>query len=98
MPVLELDPRWTAVALERDPKRACADCGQFDLGYAVHPTVWFKAIHTVPRVHTRKRLCINCLQNRIGRPLTLDDFIPHANEWILFGYALAKEDLINMRS
>jgi len=54
-----------------DPKWACLDCGINTYGeyYVVHPSVWPIAVNG-------GKLCVTCLEQRIGRPLTPADFLP----------------------
>jgi hypothetical protein len=73
---------WAGRAMEfiTAPYGACVDCG-FDtfVGgeyYAVHDAVWKAACEAAPRLHDGGGLlCIGCLERRLGRELTRDDFI-----------------------
>jgi hypothetical protein len=66
---------------------ACADCGVGTIGlgewYMVHDALWHRAWmgrlkpwHEVPG---QQILCIGCLENRLGRTLSPDDFIANPN-------------------
>ena len=93
MAEMVVDKKWTENIIKMGVKgRLCVDCGEFDIGYAVKTPVWVSAIRAEPQVSSRKRICINCLQKRIGRKLVIDDFHPTANEQILFGYTLRQEE------
>jgi len=53
----------------------CVDCGM-DTGkkgeyYMVHDKIWMLS---GLGSYNSKMLCLNCLEKRIGRPLTKDDF------------------------
>lgn len=63
---------------------SCQDCGldtMDDNYYMVHDSLWRKA-H--PKLHGM--LCLPCLQRRVGRRLTLDDFTPAPINY--FGWVL----------
>jgi hypothetical protein len=74
-------------------RTACADCGIGTITageyYMVHDAVWEQA--WVGRrkwwyrhVSGTEILCIGCLENRIGRKLTMADFtavVPRADAW-----------------
>ena len=72
-------PPWP-VAKRRPSRRRqqdCTDCGvdcSFATGighfYTVHRHVWLSAAPDSDR-----RLCLDCLQARLGRPLTVADFV-----------------------
>ena len=89
-----IDKRWTEILRTKDPGRLCIDCGGFDVGYAVKPNIWASAIRAEPRIQSKKRLCINCLQKRLGRNLVIDDFLLTSCELILFGYKLGMEEAL----
>ena len=73
------------------PKRSfqCDLCGEAERsGYMVHPHVWAQAMPTPEGL-----LHLNCLEIRLGRPLTVDDFTAApGNEPLRFGYAMAKRE------
>lgn len=56
-----------------DPKayKTCMDCSGFPDDYMVQATTWAQASKTY-----RGHLCLACLETRIGRPLTIEDFAP----------------------
>jgi hypothetical protein len=91
-----VDKKWADALIKKGmSKRLCVDCGGFDVGYGVWPAIWITAIREEPVVHTKNRICINCLQKRLGRNLVIDDFLPGSNELILFGYQLHAEEKRN---
>jgi hypothetical protein len=56
----------------------CLDCrtDTNDEGYMVHNVLWLQAVEHYEEMRRDKTvvLCIGCLENRIGRRLTPDDF------------------------
>ena len=65
-------PTKLGAALRR---RECIDCGLllasvFDY-YMVHNAVWSEA-----GLHQQDECCLGCLERRLGRPLTIEDFPP----------------------
>lgn len=78
------------------PRPRCFDCkGKYSI-YHVNDEVWLQALPSYPRdvidAHARGEqllLCFDCLERRLGRPLTLQDF-PEciANSGVFFGYLL----------
>jgi len=85
--VAEADRLGVALSVPVLVPHRCLDCGEDDVGYMVHKDIWREA--GMP--FNRGFLCPCCLEKRLGRLLTLDDF-PDApiNEGIRFGYRLAK--------
>jgi hypothetical protein len=88
---------------DRKPFR-CYDCGDYDPGYMVHRSVWAQAVpeyHVVKRKLVKEfggsksplvhfLLCLPCLERRLGRRLTSDDFDLNLaiNQGILYGTEL----------
>jgi Protein of unknown function len=58
---------------KRDSNWLCLDCRKdtFEEYYFVHNHLWRRA---VDRSQRHGMLCLSCLQLRLGRPLSLDDF------------------------
>ena len=82
----------------------CYDCYNCYGSYMVTPAVWdtavpnYKELRTLLKStfpgHTQFELCLGCLETRLGRKLTLDDFIAvPANDGIRFGYAIGAASL-----
>lgn len=75
----------------------CLDCQQIGGLYMVTHTVWLEAIpdyrELVRQGFSHIYLCLQCLQVRLGRKLTLSDFMDaRANELLFFGYELAQRE------
>lgn len=50
----------------------CAVCGREGSDdYMVHDSVWFAA-----RLNKKQFACLDCLEHRLGRQITLDDLTP----------------------
>jgi hypothetical protein len=66
----------------RNDESNCADCGincvKLGEWYMVHDHVWEQAWAGQKRkpCYQIEALCIGCLEQRLGRPLMRDDFIP----------------------
>lgn len=74
------------VAIEAE--NICVDCGVYVLRYILTPDLYKK----IELTKDSKRLCYACLINRIGRPLTADDFEPCLiNQHLFLGIQLAQE-------
>ncbi len=61
--------------LSKEDLMPCADCGIYTIGgeyYMVRDDVWERA--SKQRKFRFDFLCIECLENRLGRTLTYDDF------------------------
>lgn len=61
----------------------CSDCAELELsGYMVENSVWREA-----GAHRFELLHLECLEKRLGRPLTIEDFTPapinHSIRWAL---------------
>lgn len=68
----------------------CTNCnGEY---YMVHDEVWYSAITAMDKRHM---LCIGCLEQRLGRLLTKDDFIdaPVNEIWLEVGSTRLKDRL-----
>ena len=79
---------------ERDKRLSCRDCKGFVEVYMVHNEVWNQAF---PTYQTTRRhgppvyCCLTCLELRIGRYLTEDDFNNVlCNNVIKFGIRIGK--------
>lgn len=83
----------TSVARE---KYGCMECRRIDL-YMVRDEVWMTAVPNYFRLRPSRRredlltnLCLRCLEKRLGRPLTLQDFTDtEVNDPIRFGWDMA---------
>jgi hypothetical protein len=80
-----------------DAKRfACMDCGVCtncnSEYYMVHDEVWYSVITAMDKGHM---LCIGCLEARLGRLLTKDDFTdaPVNDMWLEVGSTRLKDRL-----
>lgn len=69
----------------------CEDCGCWGFGYMLYRDVWEEALTEEERdalSHGRKKgtlLCLACVQKRLGRPLTSEDFDPkYPINWPIF--------------
>lgn len=64
----------------------CDECKTEDLfTVMLHDNLWLSI------ANKRDVLCVNCIEKRLGRKLTLDDLRPcEATRGIQFGYAMAK--------
>lgn len=77
-------------------KFACVDCNQPDSMYMVRGTVWHTAFPNYEQVRRQRVqeglftcLCIPCLERRLGRALTIEDFKPvPINQAIFTGYMM----------
>ena len=65
----------------------CAVCGAFPPdAYMVRDDVW-QAAGLAPKDHA----CLPCLERRLGRPLTIDDFAPvPINRQLRFAYDMGR--------
>ena len=86
--------------LERKPEfpSNCRDCGRHDDGYMVVHKVWFEAFKmevTSPLKRPKGLLCLDCLETRLGRLLTVEDFMPDVpiNRGILLGFSMARDKI-----
>lgn len=74
--------RWWYRVLHPDTFRPCTDCGVNTIwlgeSYMVRKDVWDQAwLGAAPQTRMERRiLCIGCLEARIGRRLSVDDFYP----------------------
>ena len=69
----------------------CAGCGRqtYDY-YVVHDSVWLSVMPS-----KKGLLHFSCLENRLGRRLTLDDLKDcPANDLIRVGYTMAIQDMV----
>lgn len=80
-----------------DPRFSCMACGLSWDNYMVRHSVWQSAfLREFPQIHETRylppgKLCLGCLEDRLGRPLTEDDFPPlPCNRGILFGFMRAR--------
>jgi hypothetical protein len=67
----------------------CHDCGEdWPEFFRVHNAVWKEAVGA----EWRLILCVSCLEERLGRRLTIADFDAKApvNEMLFYGYTLRK--------
>lgn len=76
----------------------CLDCQQIGELYMVTDPVWLEAmpdyLELVRQGFNHIDLCLQCLQGRLGRKLTLSDFMGvRANELLFFGYTLSLDHL-----
>lgn len=72
----------------------CLDCQQIGELYMLEHSVWLEAIpdyrEFIRQGFNHINLCLQCVQVRLGRKLTLSDFMDaRANELLFFGYGLA---------
>lgn len=68
----------------------CTNCnGEY---YMVHDEIWYSAITVMDRGHM---LCIGCLEQRLGKLLTKDDFTdaPVNSMWLEWGSTRLKDRL-----
>lgn len=79
------------------PSVNCRDCGRLDDDYMVTQETWCEAFRVEvvksPRSAPKGKLCFDCLEKRLGRPLTIEDFRADlgANRSIFLGYSLARD-------
>jgi hypothetical protein len=81
------------------PAINCRDCGRMDDDYMVEQETWCEAFDVETTKSMRRapkgRLCLDCLENRLGRPLTIEDFrceLP-INRKVVLGYSLARDKI-----
>lgn len=68
---------------------ACADCGLDKHYYMLLYSVWHKAIAN----QFARFLCLDCVENRLGRQLTQTDFsTAPVNATLKFGYLMGRRD------
>lgn len=86
---------------ERDKRKkelpkiiGCYFCSDISCLYMVKDDVWFKAWPSYSKDKAANRgkvmeMCFNCLENKLGRPLTIDDFTnAPVNEGIRLGFEM----------
>lgn len=67
----------------------CHDCCSVYATYMAREKVWHAAIEHSPDKRAIRYLCLHCLERRLGRPLTIDDFTSAPiNDGIRLGHAL----------
>lgn len=77
----------------------CIDCGA-DEQYMVTQSVWQEAFPNYRTVHQARRaeglhtcLCLSCLESRLGRKLTIQDFIDAPiNRTLFFGFRMGLKE------
>ncbi len=94
---------WLAEYRATENKRfGCVDCGAEDR-YMLVDAVWRKAFPDYHEVRRRRleedptvftNLCMMCVEKRLGRTLTINDFVEYPiNKNIFWGYRLAMDKL-----
>lgn len=79
----------------------CVDCGELHGTYMVDDRVWLQAFPDYAKVMSERLqadgrshtyLCFGCLERRLGRPLTIDDFTDApCNTTVRFGFTMAQK-------
>ncbi len=96
-----LERAWRREAIEKFNKWSrCADCNHLGDYYMLNNTVWEEAFPDYIEVKKKRRLedpsasvqlCLRCVEIRLDRFLTIDDFTTApVNDSIFFGYRIGK--------
>lgn len=75
--------------IERRVDIRCHDCRGLYSIYMVYDGIWHEALKTKKALQTIRVLCLGCLERRLGRPLTIENFTwAPVNDGIRLGHAL----------
>ncbi len=96
-----LEKAWRREAIEKINKWGrCVDCNHLGDYYMLLDKVWKEAFPNYVEVKKKRRLedtnasvqlCLRCVEKRLDRPLTIDDFTTApVNDSIVFGYQMGK--------
>jgi len=79
----QFDEAWGE---EREQLWKCADCGDHVETFILHDELW-ATIAPPPNEEGRSLLCIYCVENRLGRHLTIDDVrVCKHNDFLLWHF------------